>query len=293
MTKRINIIEGICILLMIFLISSCGNMPLDDEERRLRMVYTEWSESIAITYLSAVLLEQKMEYKVELKLTDIESAYREIAGGEADVFADAWLPETHRRYIDLYPDKIERTGITYPEARIGFVVPDYSPLRTIADLKNYDGILIGIDKGAGVMQKAVRVIENYSLPNRLLNLSEEEMLNHLEDSVKRRKEIVVTGWEPHWMFARYELRFLEDPDNFFGKDEKIFTIGRIGLEEVHPHAVRFFERMQLSEKQLNKLLYQLHLSEDPREAVLKWIRENEYVVNQWVKNLSPERKKIM
>lgn len=280
-------------MLMIFLISSCGNRPLDDEERTLRMVYTEWSESIAITYLSAVLLEQKMEYKVELKLTDIESAYREIAGGEADVFTDAWLPETHRQYIDHYPGKIERIGITYPEARIGFVVPDYSPLRTVADLKNYDGPLVGIDPGAGVMEKAGRVIEYYSLPNRLLNLSEEEMLTHLEDSVKRRKEIVVTGWEPHWIFAPYELRFLEDPDNFFGKDEKIFTVARTGLEEVHPHAVRFFERMQLSEKQLNKLLYHLHLNEDPREAVMEWIRENEYLVNQWVKNLRPERKKIM
>lgn len=293
MIKTRNITERIFVLLMICLLSSCGSSPLDEEERTLRMVYTEWSESIAITYLSAVLLEQKMEYRVELKLTDIESVYREIAAGEADVFADAWLPETHRPYMDRYPDKIERTGITYPEARIGFVVPDYSPLRTIADLDNYEGPLIGIDKGAGVMQKARRVIEKYSLPNSLLELSEEEMVDHLEDSVRRRKEIVVTGWEPHWLFARYELRFLEDPDNLFGENEKIFTVSRSGLEEAHPHAVRFFERMQLSEKQLNRLVYQLHLSEDPREAALNWIKDNEYVVNQWVKNLRPERKKIM
>jgi glycine betaine/proline transport system substrate-binding protein len=58
-------------------------------------------------------------------------------------------------------------------------------------------------------------------------------------------------------------------------------------------AVRFFERMQLTENQLNRLVYQVRLSEDPRQGVKNWIDENEYIVNQWVKNLKPERKKIM
>jgi glycine betaine/proline transport system substrate-binding protein len=51
--------------------------------------------------------------------------------------------------------------------------------------------------------------------------------------------------------------------------------------------------MQLTENQLNRLVYQVRLSEDPRQGVKNWIDENEYIVNQWVKNLKPERKKIM
>ena len=78
-----------------------------------------------------------MDYSVELKLADVETVYQEIAEGKADIFADAWLPQTHKSYMDQYPDKIVKIGITYPEARIGFVVPKYSPLQTIADIKNY------------------------------------------------------------------------------------------------------------------------------------------------------------
>ncbi len=278
----------------IFLLSvSCTSTPGKEENRTLRIVYTDWSESIAITHLSAYLLEERMDYTVELKLTDVESAYKELAGGEADVFPDAWLPETHKPYMDQYPGKIEKIGITYPEALTGFVVPEYSELKMVSDLEHYPFDLIGIDSGAGVMLKARKALEKYTLPNTLRNLSEEKMVDHLEDSVRRRKEVVVTGWEPHWIFARYDIRFLEDPDGVFGAKEKIYTVGRKGLQEKHPYAVRFFERMQLTEKQLNSLVYQVRLNEDPRMGVKSWIENHEYIVNQWVKDLKPKRKKIM
>lgn len=259
----------------------------------LKMVYTDWSESVAITHLAAFILEEKMEYSTVLKLTDVESAYREIAEGEADIFADAWLPETHKQYLTEHAGKIAQIGITYPEARTGLVVPSYSNLHTVADLKNYNNPVIGIDEGAGVMQKAHLAIEKYNLPVSVVSHSEDEMIKQLEDSIKRRKEIVITGWEPHWIFARYEVRFLEDPDHVFGEKENIYTVGRKGIETGHPRVVRFFERMQLTEKQLNSLVYQVRLSEDPRVGVKNWMNENEYIVNQWVKNLKPERKKIM
>ncbi|MFO7843985.1 MAG: glycine betaine ABC transporter substrate-binding protein [Bacteroidales bacterium] len=286
--------RGLILFLAItFTVPSCQTPPPNEENRTLRIVYTDWSESVAITHLSAVLLEEEMDYSVELKLADVETVYQEIAEGKADIFTDAWLPQTHKSYMDQYPDKIAKIGITYPEARIGFVVPKYSPLKTIADIKNYPFPVIGIDEGAGVMQKAQIALNNHTFSNKLLSLSEKQMIQHLEDSIKRRKEIVITGWEPHWIFARYEVRFLEDPKNLFGVKENIYTVGRTGIQEEHPQAVRFFERMQLTEKQLNQLVYAIQLSEDPQQGAKQWINENEYIVNQWVKDLKPRRKKIM
>ena len=289
-SSKIKIIWVLPVILFLF---SC-NMSRDSEnDRSLRIVYTDWSESVALTYLSSVLLEEKMDYKVILKLTDVDSAYQEVADGHADIFTDAWLPETHKQYYDKYSDNIDLLGITYPEAQTGFVVPDYSPLIEVADLKNYNHPIVGIDPGAGVMQKARKAIEEYALKIPLYELSEDEMVRQLEDSIKRRKNIVVTGWEPHWIFARYNVRFLEDPDNVFGEREKIYTIAQKNLESTHPNAVRFFERMQLTEKQLNRLVYQVRVNEDPINGVKVWMEQNEYVVNQWVKNLTTERKKIM
>ena len=280
------------VLIFLAFFAACNTGPKPEDERSLKIVYTDWSESVAITYLSYVLLKEKMDYDVVLKLTDVETAYDEVADDEADVFTDAWLPETHKQYMDGHEDEIEMLGITYPEARTGFVVPAYSKLQKITDLKNYSHPIVGIDPGAGVMQKAQAAIDKYALPNKLLALSEDEMVAQLVDSIQRRKEIVVTGWEPHWIFARYDVRFLDDPDNIFGQKEKIYTIANKNLEEKHPNAVRFFERMQLTERQLNSLVYEISVSEDPVNGVKKWMEQNEFVVNQWMKNLTKERKKI-
>ncbi len=277
------------------LLTSCdfSNTTDEDQVRELNIVYTDWSESIALAHLAYVLLEDELGYDVTLKLTDVENAYAEVAAGKADVFADAWLPETQKRYYTKHADNIEKLGISFPHAKTGFVVPEYSQLQYLEDLKNWDGDIAGIDEGAGVMIKARKALEKINSPATLLNLSESEMTIRLENAIKRRENIVVTGWEPHWIFARYELRFLEDENKIFGENEKIYTIGHKGITEEHPVAVRFFERMQMSEKQLNALVYEIQVHKDPIKGARAWIKKNEYVVNQWVKNLAPERKKIM
>jgi len=109
----------------------------------------------------------------------------------------------------------------------------------------------------------------------------------------RRKDIVVTGWMPHWIFARYEVRFLEDPDSIYGRYENICTVASKNYVDKESPALRFFERFHLTRKQLNSLIYFIRVEQDPTEGVKKWIQKNEFVVNQWIKDLRKERKKIM
>ncbi len=265
-----------------------------DEERTVNLVYTDWSEAIAITNLAKIVLEEQMEFEVQMKLTDVENAYAEVASGQADVFADAWLPETHGHYLENHANAIEQLGIIYPHARTGLVVPAYSQYQSIEDLKGSDVDLVGIETEAGVMYQTRHAIDQYGLGSvQLLSLSEQDMTKAFSESFKRREEIVITGWEPHWLFARYELRFLDDPLQVFGAQENIYAVGSKSLSGRLPTVVRFFERMQFSEQQINSLIYLMNSEADPEDGVREWIRKNEYIVNQWVKDLKPERKKIM
>lgn len=264
------------------------------QERKVNLIYTDWSEAIALTNLAKILLEEQMAFEVQMKLTDVETAYAEVASGKADVFADAWLPETHKHYLETHANAIEQLGIIYPHARTGLVVPAYSQYQSIEDLKNKDIEIVGIETEAGVMYQTRYAIDQYGLDQaQLHSLSEQDMTEAFSESFKRREEIVITGWEPHWLFARYELRFLDDPMQVFGAQENIYAVGNKSLPERLPTVARFFERMQLSERQINSLIYFMHSEADPEDGVREWIHKNEYIVNQWVKNLKPERKKIM
>ena len=122
-----------------------------------------------------------------------------------------------------------------PEAKIGWVVPAFSPLTSIEDLKTraaeVDGKVIGIDPGAGVMKSSEAAIKAYGLPVRLVDGSDATMTSALKNAIRQRKDVVVTGWTPHWMFARYELKYLTDPKKVFGEDESVNTIVRKGKQK--------------------------------------------------------------
>ena len=281
-------------LIFLSVFAGCNNRAADDdEERTIRLIYSDWSEGIALTNLAAVLLRDRMDYEVELKMTDVASVYEELSEGNYDVFPDAWLPKTQQEYYNQYKEDIEQISIIFPEAKTGLVVPEYSKYKSIEDLRNNTLPIVGIETNAGIMLTTNKAIQSYNLPVNLMDFSEDQMIEQLVDSIRRRNEIVVTGWDPHWVFARYEIRFLEDPMNIYGDNENIYVLGRKGLEEDHPNVVRFFERMQLSEKQINSLIYAVQTEQNPVEGVEQWIDKNEYVVNQWIKGLTPERIKIM
>ncbi len=285
------------ILVVIFLIiGGCTPAPEKEpaEERKVYISYTDWAESVALTKLSAILLEKHLGYEVTLKLTGIDTVFHELATGRADVFVDVWVPQTHQEYLERYRDDMEDLGPNYQTARTGLVVPDYMAVESIPGLREYyTGPIAGIDTAAGIMRNTIQAMQVYDLENELLVLSDPEMASRLQNAIRRREPIVVTGWEPHWLFHRYDLRYLEDPLDVFLEVEQIHTFSRKGFSENHPAATTFFRRMVLSEKQINEILYEVHRHNEPREGVMSWIRKNEFTVNRWVRGLAPDREKIM
>jgi len=265
----------------------------DEENRVVQINYTDWSESIAITLLAATVLEEKMDYEVDLKLTDVESIYRELAEGKADYFADAWLPRTHREYFVRHENNIDTIGRVFRNPKTGLVVPEYSDLRTIPELKEKNMPILGVDAGAGIMASTKEALAHYGLENELMVLSDDQMTFQMTDSIRRKKEVVVTGWEPHWIFNRHKVRFLEDPDQVFPTGDHIYSVGNKNSMEEHPHATEFLRRMQLTEEQFNSLIDQVKMATEPRNGVRQWMEKNKYVVNKWVKDLQPERLKVM
>lgn len=278
-------------------LTACTSQPQQSPPsgpQQVKLVYTDWSEAVALSQLSKLMLEEEMGFEVQLKLVGLDSAYAELARGDADVFADAWLPETQSEYWAKYADSLEKLSILYPHARTGLVVPAYSRFHSIEDLKTSETAIVGIEADAGIMFQTRKAITDYQLSTvSLKNLSEKEMTAQFAEAYKRMEELVITGWEPHWLFDRFKVRFLDDPKLVFGEQENIYALATKGLEGRFPQVVRLFERMQLSEKQMNSLIYLMSSEADPEDGVREWMRKNEYLVNQWVRNLRPERKKIM
>lgn len=247
-----------------------------------------WDDSVAATYVAAEILHSKLGYEVELKPVEPAIMWQGVARGDLDASLSAWMPATHGEYYARLKDKISVLGTNYAGAKIGLIVPEYVKAKSIADLQTYsadfDGKIIGIDAGAGVMRRTEDAIKQYDLSQiKLMASSGPAMVTALARAEKEQKAIVVTGWIPHWMFAKWKLRFLEDPKNVFGAAERIDTIANPELSQKAPEAAAFLSKFSWSADEVGAVMLNIRDGVKPEAAAKAWIEKNPERVAQWLK----------
>ena len=259
------------------------------ESKEVKLGAVNWAEGIAMTNLAKAVLEEKMGYSVEITVADVAPIFASVASGDYDAFMDAWLPLTHATYMEEYGDKLVDLGHNFEGAKIGLVVPSYVDINSIEEMNanadKFDGQIVGIDAGAGIMKATETVISDYELSDIELMASSGPMMTAaLKRAVDEGEWVAVTGWKPHWKFARWDLKFLEDPKGDFGEAENIHTVARVGLKEDMPEVASFLEKFMLNDQQLGGLMGMIADSEDmePIDVAKQWMEENEELVNSWM-----------
>lgn len=279
------------LLILSFALAACGGQEQseeDGEDKTARLVYVNWAEGVAYTNLAKNVLEEKMGYEVEITVADVGPAYASIGQGDYDAFMETWLPVLHADYYDRFGDDIVDLGYVYENTKSGLVVPAYlEDINTISDLGEnadmFNGDITGIDAGAGIMSSTEQVIEAYGLDMNLISSSGPAMTSALSRAYQREEPIVVTGWDPHWMFGRFDLKFLEqDGEQIWGAGN-IHIMGRMNLEEEKPELAQFLRNMMFSTEELAGLM--LHVNESDKseiESTREWMMENEELVESWI-----------
>lgn len=152
--------------------------------------------------------------------------------------------------------------------------------NSVGESLNYK--ITGIDPGAGIMEASANAIEEYELTDwDLVSGSSAAMTASLKKAYDKEEPIVVTGWTPHWKFAKYDLKYLEDPKEVFGGEEEIVTIGRTGLKEDLPEAHQILSKFNWSQDDMGEVMISIQEGAKEEEAAQKWVDANEDKVAVW------------
>ncbi|MGP0584037.1 glycine betaine ABC transporter substrate-binding protein [Paenibacillus timonensis] len=163
---------------------------------------------------------------------------------------------------------------------------DNSTAVAVGEQVDYE--IIGIDPGAGIMKATSQAIETYGLADwKLIEGSGAAMTAMLDKAIKAEKPIIITGWTPHWMFAKYDLKYLEDPQKVYGEAEEIHTVARKGLKEDHPTAYEFLDRFEWTSDEMGAIMTAIQGGQDPAEAAKAWADANTDRVDSWTEGLMP------
>ena len=146
-----------------------------------------------------------------------------------------------------------------------------------------DYSITGIEPGAGIMIAAETALEDYENLDGwdLMSSSSGAMATALETAIENEEPIIITGWSPHWKFAKYDLHYLDDPKNSFGDDQSIETIVRKGLKEDHPNAYKVLDQFNWTADDLDGVMEQIADGGDPAEVANKWVEANADKVAKW------------
>ncbi len=259
--------------------------PGTEVTKEVSIGYVLWDSEIASTNVLKTVYEQA-GYDVELKAVDAGPLYQALADGKVDMSISSWMPATHAHYWDTYGDSIDMVGQNLQGAKIGLVVPTYVTIDSIEEMNGvadkFDGTITGIEPGAGIMSATETAIENYSLDYTLLASSSAAMTAQLTDAYADGNWIVVTGWTPHWMFVRFDLKYLEDPQGVYGGEEYIASLARMGFKEDNPDAYAILKRFSWKASDMESVMLAVEGGETPEAAAKAWVDANQDTVNYWI-----------
>ncbi|WP_031480800.1 glycine betaine ABC transporter substrate-binding protein [Maridesulfovibrio frigidus] len=272
------------------LVASLAFPAFAGDKKEVKLAYVEWDCATATTNVIKAVLQERMGYEVEVLPVAAAIMWQAVSTGDVDAMATAWLPVTHAEYLKRVEKNVVNLGPTVSGAKLGWAVPTYVTVDSIADLNKYadklDGKIIGIDPGAGLMGLSEKAMEEYKLTDlELMEGSGATMTASLNNAIKNKEWIVVTAWSPHWLFGRWDMKYLKDPKGILGGEETINTIVRKGLKEDKPEVYAFLDKFAWKDANQLQMVMAWNQAEDadPYENAKRFIKENKEQVDGWLK----------
>ncbi len=287
---RNMVMTGAAVVVALVLISVALSGSPASGKKSLQFGYVLWDGEIASTNVLTLVL-QEAGYDVDMVNVDAGILYQGLAKGELDFTTSAWLPATQKNYWDVYGEDIDMVATNLEGCKIGLAVPSYlTEVNSIADLEtyadNFGGQIVGIDPGAGMMTNTQDAIDQYGLSLELEASSSAGMLAELTSAYDNNEWIVVTLWSPHWAFDKWDLKYLEDPQEVFGGAEEVRTLARQGFQAEQPGAYAIIERFNWTQSDIQSVMLDISSGMDEKVAAQKWIDNHRSVVEEWLHGTS-------
>ncbi|TDN63512.1 glycine betaine ABC transporter substrate-binding protein [Paraburkholderia sp. BL10I2N1] len=261
-------------------------------DKTLTIGVNNWAENIAVANLWKVLLTQK-GYSVKLQPGDKAIIYSGVAQGKLDLTFEVWLPSADGRPYDNVKAHVDKIGPWFDKAQLGLAVPDYVKIDSVDQLNaakdefSHDGqpTIFGIESGSGLMGLTSKAKQDYALDYNVLPSSEAAMLLTLQRAEQNGKPVVVTLWNPHWVWAKYKLHYLKDPKGTFGTPDSIYAISAKRFSSDFPDASRWMNHWKMNDQTLGDLMNEIRAAGEaqPEKGAENWVKKNQTLVDAWMK----------
>ncbi|MEX3509655.1 glycine betaine ABC transporter substrate-binding protein [Kocuria carniphila] len=272
-------------------------MTTAEQSSNARLVYGRIDESfhqVAAAVVEEVLV--RLGHTVDVVEGPHPEMYPQLAAGEMDLFADAWLPGGHEVYWEQVKDNAVEAAVLYEGCMFYWAVPAYIPedlVFSLADLAK-PGVaermttltVQGTTSGAGLTMRSEQLIESYGLAS----LGWHQEIGDLQaiiDTVNQRMKagdwFATPLWQPQYLNDVYELRPLADPLGAFPAPDRASLLAyRQSWDNLPEETRRVVARINYPLEAVNEMDRAVNLDgKDPLQAARDWMERNPETVNGW------------
>ena len=284
-----KLLAAILALVVGILAAGCGGGGSPENRELVLGVATGWDENAVVANLTKILLEEELGYgEVRLQELELGPVFQGVGGGDLAAFQDMWLPNHQAQLSQVENDVVQLAPWYQGTTEFGIGVPTYmTNVNTIPDLNNTNLTqILGIEPGAVISERIPdSVIPTYGLKQEYVESSTAGMLAEVDSRYNNQEEFAFVPWRPHWMNARYDFKYLEDPEDALGDLNDGATISTIVNEDLpddDPVAYAFMKALTLTEDQVNEI--ENINPQDYAQAARTWLEDenNRNAVQPWI-----------
>jgi glycine betaine/proline transport system substrate-binding protein len=259
--------------------------PGHAEEKTVTLGTMAWEDIVPITAVARKVLEDK-GYTVDVKeFSEWGIAYAALTRGDVQAMISE-IDYVAQDYWNKNKNKLEKVSVVSHGLYQAFAVPSYVDIGSIEELNahadEFGGKIIGIEPGSGLMRESADAIDQYGLDKmQLVEGSTAGMTAALKAAVDRKEPIVVTLWDPTWMYQKFDMKFLQDPKHVFSPPQSYNLIAQKGFSEENPEAREILAGIFMPIDQVRAINTEVSDGKAMDQAIADWIAANGGLIERW------------
>lgn len=258
--------------------------PLVAQDDVIKMGTLAWEDLTPITGVTKRVLEDH-GYTVEVtEFSEWGIAYAALAKGDIEVLT-SHVDYVAHDYWSRNKNRLEKISPVSHGLYQAIAVPKYVTIESIEELNEnadkFDGKIVGLEPGSGLMREAAEVVDEYELDLKLIEGSTAGMTAALKAAVDREEWIAVTLWEPSWMVQKYNTKFLADPKGIFAPPQTYYWIAQDGFSAAKPGAREAIASVYLPLQDITAMNAAVKDGQTMDQAVSDWLDAHADLLSRW------------
>ncbi|WP_432559665.1 glycine betaine ABC transporter substrate-binding protein [Granulicoccus sp. GXG6511] len=249
---------------------------------------------VAAAVVEEVLI--RLGHEVEVIEGAHPDMYPQLAAGQQDLFADAWLPHGHEVYWAQIKDVVTEVAPLYDGGLFFWAVPGYVPQDVVASLADLakpevaerftTRLVQGTKAGAGLSMRSNRLVTEYGLDK--LGWSHEigdiwAVIDTVNTRMAAGDWFATPMWQPMFLNDVHELRPLQDPLGVFPPPDRASLLAYSDFWNRMAERDRtVLGRIRYTVEDVNEMDRWMQLDDlDALAAAKRWMDENADQVAGW------------